>query len=128
MFLQTFDTFLLYQLQEIILVFSTLFLGKFTCQSLQFNGTWVTQSIDRMTDTINETCLVISLLVEHSLKVSIKFSYITPILDSFFQVVEHIDNLDIGTTMQRTLQTTDTSSNRTVSICTGRRCYTYCKG
>ena len=102
-FLQTFDTFLLYQLQEIILVFSPLFLGKFTCQALQFNGTWVTQSIDRMTDTINETCLVISLLVEHSLKVSIKFSYITPILDSFFQVVEHIDNLDIGTTMQRTL-------------------------
>ena len=27
--------------------------------------------------------------------------------------------------MQRTLQTTDTSGNRTVSICAGRRCYTY---
>jgi citrate synthase len=78
-------------------------IAKFTSQTLQFNGTWVAQSIDRMTDTINETCLVISLLVEHSLKVSIKFSYITPILNSFFQVVEHIDNLDIGTTMQRTL-------------------------
>ena len=128
MFLQTFDTFLLYQLQEIILVFSTLFLGKFTCQTLQFYGTWVAQCIDRMTDTIDETCLVVRLLVEHTLEISIKFGYITPILDSFFQMVEHIDNLDIGTTMQRTLQTADTCSNRTVSICTGRRCYTYSKG
>ncbi len=33
MFLQAFDAFLLYELQEVILVFSTLFLGQFTSQT-----------------------------------------------------------------------------------------------
>ena len=81
-----------------------------------------------MADTIDKTRLIISLLVEHALQVDIEFVDIGPILDSLLQMMEHIDNLDVGTTMKRTLQATDTGSDGAVGIRAGRRSNTHRKG
>ena len=43
-------------------------------------------------------------------------------------MMEHVDNLDVGTTMKRTLQATDTGSDRTVGIRAGRRGDTHREG
>ena len=125
---QALDALLLYQLQELILILSTLFLGKLASQALQLHGTWVAQCVDGMADTIDETRLVVSLLVEHSLQVNVKFVYVLPVSDYFLQVMEHVDYLDVGTTMQRTFQATDTCGDRAVSICASGRCNTHSEG
>ena len=128
MLLQTLDALLLYELQELILVLSSLLLCQFASQTLQLYGTRIAQCVHSMTDTIDETCLVVSLLVEHTGEINIQFLHILPVSDLLFQVMEHIDHLDVGTTMKRTFQAADTSGNRAVSICAGGRSDTHGKG
>ena len=128
MLLQALDTLLLYELQEFILVLSSLLLGQFASQTFQLYGTRIAQCVDRMTDTIDKTSLVVSLLVEHTGEINIQFLHVLPVSDLLFQVMEHIDHLDVGTTMKRTFQAADTGGNRAVSICAGGRSDTNGKG
>ena len=64
---QALDTLLLDEFQEFVLFFPTLLLSQFACELLQFYGTRVAQGVYGMTDTIDESRLVVSLLVEHTL-------------------------------------------------------------
>ena len=80
-----------------------------------------------MSDTIYQTGLVIGFLVEHAGEVGINLIHIRPVLNVFLQVVEHIGNLDIGASMKRAFQGTDTCRYRRVSIRPGRRSDAYGK-
>ena len=77
-----------------------------------------------MTDTINQTGLIIRFLIQHTGKVSINFVHIGPILDIFLQMMEHIRHLDICPSMKRTFQRADTCGDGRISIRTAGRNYT----
>ena len=118
---------LLEQFKESELAFFPFFAGKVAGKLLQQNGARVGNGIDGMSDTIYQAGLVIGFLVEHAGEVSINFIHVRPVLNVFLQMVEHIGNLDIGTSMKRPFQGTDTCRYRRVSIRPGRRSDAYGK-
>ena len=81
-----------------------------------------------MADAINQTGLVIHLLVQHTGEVSINFIHILPILDVLLQMMEHISNLNICTSVKRAFQRTDTCGNGRIRVCAAGRNDTYRKG
>ena len=128
MFGETFDGTFFQQFEEGKFFFTSFFFSQVTSQFFQNNGTRIGNCIDGMTDTVNQAGLVISLFVQHAHEISIDFIHILPVANVLFQMMEHIDNLDIGTTVQRTFQRTDTGCNRRIGIRSGRTGYTDCKG
>ena len=74
-----------------------------------------------MTNTINQSGLIINLFIQHTSKVGVNLINICPVLDVLLQMMEHISNLNICTSVKRAFQRTDTCGNGRVSICSGRR-------
>ena len=73
-----------------------------------------------MSDAVDESCVVVSLFVEHTAQVGVYLVYVLPVAYLFFQVVEHVDDLDVGTAMQRTFERSDASSNAAIGVCASR--------
>ena len=57
-----------------------------------------------MANAIDETGLVVSLLVQHAVEIRVDLINALPVGDVLLQMVEHIDALDVGTSMQGTFQ------------------------
>ena len=80
-----------------------------------------------MSDTVDQAGLVIGFLVQHPHEIGIYLVYIFPVGYVFFQMMEHINHLDIGSPVQRTFQRTDTSGYGRIGIRTGRASHADCE-
>ena len=72
-----------------------------------------------MADAINQTCLVVSLLVEHAVEIGVDLIDIGPVRDLLLEMMKHVDRLDIGATMQRPLERADSRSYTGVGVGAG---------
>ena len=115
------DALLLDELEELVLLDASFLLRQFASQLLELYGTGVALGIDGMSDAVDESRLVVCLLVEHAVQVGINLVDVGPVLDLVFQVVEHIDDLDVGTSVKWTFQRPDTCSYGGIGVCTCRR-------
>ena len=73
-----------------------------------------------MSDTVDQAGLVIGFLVQHPHEIGVYLVHILPVGDILFQMMEHIDNLYIGSPVQRAFQRTDTGGNGRIGIRAGR--------
>ena len=69
-----------------------------------------------MTDTVNQSGLIIYFFIQHPCEISIYFVHAFPVFDVFLQMMEHVGNLNIRASMKRTLQRTDTCGDCRIRI------------
>ena len=77
-----------------------------------------------MTDTVNQSGLIIHFLIQHPCEIGIYLVHALPVLDILLQVMEHIGHLDIRASVKRAFQRTDTCGDGRVCICSGGRSHT----
>ena len=74
-----------------------------------------------MPHTIDQSCVVKSFLVKQCAQITADLVLVGPVVDDCLHILEHFHNLDIGTTMLRSLQRADRCSDSRVGICSGGR-------
>ena len=57
-----------------------------------------------MANAIDQSGPVISLPTQHAIEISVDLIGVLPVLDVLLQVVEHVYHLNVGATMERTLE------------------------
>ena len=95
---------LLDETEEVVLLFPTLLFGQESGKPLELHGAWIAEGVDGVADAIDESCVVVGFLSEHSVEISVELIDVSPVLDSLLEVMEHVDTLDVGTTMERSLE------------------------
>ena len=80
-----------------------------------------------MTDTVNQPTAIVGFFIQHTGQIGIDFVYIRPVRNYLFQVMEHLYHLNVGTSVQRTFQRTDSGCNAGISIRASRTGDTYGK-
>jgi len=108
------------ELQEGIFLLATFLLGQLSGQPLQLHGTGIAHGIHGVADTIDKSCLVVGLLSEHLVEVAVYLFGIGPIGNGLLEMMEHVDHLDVGTTVQRTFQRADTGCDARIGVGEGR--------
>ena len=74
-----------------------------------------------MADAIDESRLVVGLLVEQAVEIGVDLVDVFPIADVLLEVVEHIDHLDVGASMERALERSYACGDARIGVGAGRR-------
>ena len=114
--LYTLDAFLLEQTQKLVFLLSALLLCQFACKALQLLGSWVAQSVYSMTDAIDKSALVVHLLIENTVEIGVNLVHGCPVLYLFLKVMNHVNHLDVGSSVQRTLKRAYAGGNARVGV------------
>ena len=94
----------LYQVIQCKFFHQSFFFCQIFCKLFQDHFPRVRKCVNRMTHTINQTCPVKSLFVQNLIKISGYFFFICPVVDMGFDVIKHILNFQVGTTVTRSFQ------------------------
>lgn len=89
---------------ELILAHPVLLHSELVGHLLEQDGPRVGESIDSMADTIDQPGAVIGLLAEYLAEIVHDLLLILPVLDVVADVADHVADLDVGSSMLRTLQ------------------------
>ena len=116
---------LLYELQEVILLHPAFLLGELAGETFQFHGARVAHGIDGMANAIDKSRLVVGLLAEHAVEVGVNLVDVGPVGDILLQVVEHVDALDVGASMQRAFQRAYARRYARIGVGAGRACHSH---
>ena len=88
-------------------------------KAFQYLGTGIRYRIDRVSHTINKTSLIKSFFAKQFLQILSYFLFVRNILHILLQILEHTYNLNIGTTVLRTFQRTESCCDCRISVCSG---------
>ena len=118
---QTLDSFLLQQAKEVVFFLASLLLGKLSGKAFQLYCPRIALCVDCMTDAIDKSRLVVSLLVQHPAQVGINLVDARPVADVLLQVVEHICYLNVCAAVEGSLERAYACRNARIGVSTRRR-------
>ena len=125
MFHETLNALLLDELQELVFCLAPFLLRHFARQPLQLNGTRIALRVDGMADAVDESRLVVSLLAQHAFQVGIYFVGRCPVAYLLFQMMEHLDDLNVCSAVERALQRADARGDATIGVGARRTGHTH---
>ena len=86
-------------------------------EAFQDDFTWVRKGINGMSHTVDQTAVVEDFFVEDLAEIAFHFFLIGPVFDVCLDILEHVLDFEVCTTMTRSLEGTDGCCNGRIGVC-----------
>lgn len=115
-FLRTLSALLLSGLRRIMLVLPALLLNGLTDRSLRLCNAEVTRNVGHVTSAVSGAHLVVDLLIRRTLRMSVRFISVNPVLSDLLRVVRRVSGLSINAAVGEALRTASANDGETMNV------------